>query len=129
VLDVPSGRQRTGPFRELGIVSRETVAAITSRQTVGLHDKRFGYPLDRDRGVVVDSKQYGPAASWFGTRSSSRAFGHTGAWSSVGFADPEYQLVVALGFNGMMGTASARHDARVLKVLDALYDDLRLGIR
>ncbi len=128
-----------GPFRELGhfyeallaggkgIVSPQTIAAMTARHTVGLHDRSFGYPLDRGLGVVVDSKKYGVGASWFGTRCSPRAFGHAGAWSSVAFADPEYQLVVALVFNGMMAANPPKHDARVVSVLDALYDDLGIG--
>ncbi len=110
-----------------GIVRLETIATFTARHTIGMHDQTFGYALDRGLGVVVDSKQYGIASSWFGTRCSPRAFGHAGAWSSVAFADPEYQLVVALGFNGMMATAPRKHDARVIAVLDALYDDLGIG--
>jgi len=110
-----------------GIVRPQTTEAIATRHTVGLHDKTFGYPLDRGLGVLVDSKKYGAAAAWFGTRCSSRAFGHAGAWSSVAFADPEYQLVVALGFNGMIGTNPPKHDARVVKILDALYNDLGIG--
>lgn len=133
------GGSAWGPFRELGhfyeallaggrgIIHPQTIQAITARHTVGLHDWTFGYPLDRGLGVVVDSKQYGATAAWFGTRCSPRAFGHAGAWSSVAFADPEYQLVVALGFNGMIGTNPPKHDARVMKILDALYDDLELG--
>ena len=130
-----------GPIRELGhfyeallaggkgLVSPQTVAAITARHTVGLHDKTFGYLLDRGLGVVIDSKKYGVGASWFGTRCSPRSFGHAGAWSSVAFADPEYRLVVALVFNGMMAANPPKHDARVVRVLDALYDDLGLGAR
>jgi CubicO group peptidase (beta-lactamase class C family) len=135
------GGSAWGPFRELGhfyeallaggkgIVRPQSIEAMTTRQTVGLHDRTFGYPLDRGLGVVIDSKKYGGPAAWFGTRCSPRAFGHAGAWSSIAFADPEYQLVVALGFNGMIGINPPKHDARVVKILDALYDDLELGIR
>jgi CubicO group peptidase (beta-lactamase class C family) len=135
------GGSAWGPVRELGhfyeallaggkgIVRPQTIEAMTTRHTAGLHDKTFGYPLDRGLGVVVDSKKYGAGAAWFSTRCSPRTFGHAGAWSSIAFADPEYQLVVALGFNGMIGTNPPKHDARVAKILDALYDDLGIGDR
>lgn len=112
-----------------GILRPQTVEAMTTRHTVGMQDRTFGYKLDRGLGVVVDSKQYGVASSWFGTRCSPRTFGHAGAWSSVAFADPEYRLVVALGFNGIMGTDPRRHDARVVAVVDAIYEDLGIGSR
>lgn len=126
-----------GPIRELGrfyeallshghgILRPQTVEALVTRHTVGLLDRTFGVPLDRGLGVVVDSKQYGPGADWFGRHCSPRTFGHGGYVSSVGFADPEHGLVVALVFNGM--TEQARHDARMRAALDALYQDLGLA--
>ena len=78
-------------------------------------------------GFVIDSKQYGPAAAWYGNRCSARAFGHAGYVSSVGFADPECGLAVALVFNGMLEAAPDRHDARINAAIDAVYEDLNLG--
>jgi CubicO group peptidase (beta-lactamase class C family) len=134
----PGGNGR-GPIRELGrfyealldggrdIISGETIETLTARHTVGIRDRIFNIPLDRGLGFVIDSKQYGPAAVWYGRRCSARAFGHAGYVSSVGFADPEYGLVVALVFNGMLEAAPARHDARTNAALDAVYEDLNLA--
>ena len=134
----PGGNGR-GPIRELGrfyealldggrdIISKETIDTLTARHTVGLKDRIFNIPLDRGLGFVIDSKQYGPAATWYGSRCSARAYGHAGYVSSVGFADPEYGLAVALVFNGMLEAAPARHDARINAVIDAVYEDLNLG--
>ena len=45
--------------------------------------------------------------------------------SSVGFADPEACLVVAVVFNGM--PADDRHNARMAATLDAIYEDLAIA--
>ena len=134
----PGGNGR-GPIRELGrfyealldggrdIISGETLETLITRHTVGLKDRIFNFPLDRGLGFVIDSKHYGPAAAWYGSRCSPRAFGHAGYVSSVGFADPKYGLAVALAFNGMLEAASARHDAGINAAVDAVYEDLNLG--
>ena len=101
----------------------QTVEALTTRHTVGLLDRT----LRRERSTVgsvwsIDSKHHGPGADWFGRHCSPRTFGHGGYVSSLGFADPEHGLVVALVFNGM--TDQERHDARMRATLDALYEDL-----
>lgn len=131
------GGSAWGPTRELGlfyealldggrgILQPQTVEALTTRHTVGIRDRTFGVALDRGLGVVIDSKHHGPGADWFGRHCSPRTFGHGGFVSSVGFADPEHRLVVALVFNGM--TDQARHDARMRATLDALYEDLGLS--
>jgi len=133
------GGSAWGPARELGkfyeallaggrgVITPQTVSAISARHTVGMHDRTFNYALDRGLGVVIDSKRHGAGASWYGTRCSPRALGHAGAWSSVGFADPEYQLAVVLVFNGMTSMAPAKNDQRVVATLDALYEDLGIG--
>ena len=71
-IERPGGNGR-GPIHDLGrfyeamlaggegIVTPQTVEAISSRHTVGLSDKTFGYRLDRGLGVVIDSHQYGSA--------------------------------------------------------------------
>jgi CubicO group peptidase (beta-lactamase class C family) len=133
------GGSAWGPIRELGIfyevmlaggkgiLRPQTVEALTARHTVAMHDRTFGHPLDRGLGVVVDSKRHGAGAAWYGRRCSQRTFGHAGAWSSVGFADPEHRLAVALVFNGMTVTAPAKNDQRMIATLDALYNDLGLA--
>jgi len=87
-------------------------------------DRTFNVRLDRGLGVVVDSKQYGPGADWYGPACSPRTFGHAGFVSSVGFADPENQLVVALAFNGM--AEATTHEVRLRATLAAIYQDLGL---
>src|SRR5262249_1615716 len=134
----PGGNGR-GPIRELGrfyealldggrgLIRPQTVEAMSTRQTVGLLDRIFNIRLDRGLGVVIDSKQYGNSAAWYGTRCSPRTFGHGGYVSSTAFADPEHRLAVALVFNGMLDAAPSRHDARLIGVVDALYEDLGLA--
>jgi CubicO group peptidase (beta-lactamase class C family) len=134
----PGGSAR-GPIRELGrfydamlaggrgIIRPQTIEAISARHLVGMRDLTFGYPLDRGLGVVVDSKQYCNAAAWYGNRCSRRTWGHAGYFSSVGFADPENRVVVALVFNGMLESQENRHDTRMISTLDAVYQDLGLA--
>lgn len=133
----PGGSGR-GPIRELGkfyevllhggahrterVLSPQTVEAFTTRHTVGMFDRTFNVPLDRGLGVVVDSKHHGEGSEWYGPQCSPRTFGHGGFVSSVGFADPEHRLVVAVIFNGM--TDAARHQARMRATLTAIYEDL-----
>ncbi len=137
-IERPGGNGR-GPIHDLGrfyeamlaggegVVTPQTVEAISSRHTVGLPDKTFGYRLDRGLGVVIDSHQYGSAQAWYGTRCSRRTWGHSGYLCSVGFADPEHRVVVAAVFNGMTEDEPALHDARMRETIDAIYADLGIG--
>ncbi|MGH7948738.1 MAG: serine hydrolase domain-containing protein [Candidatus Binataceae bacterium] len=111
-----------------GIVKAQTMEKIATRQTEGRVDRNFGYQLDRGLGVVIDSKQYGRQSAWFGTRCSSRAWGHAGYMSSVGFADPVNRVVVALVFNGMLEAEPGKHDERAREVIDAVYEELGIGV-
>lgn len=56
---------------------------------------------------------------------SARAFGHSGARSSVAFCDPEHGLVAALHVNGTLGEDA--HRQRFGALLAALYEDLGLA--
>ncbi len=136
----PAGGGR-GPMHDLGrfyrallaggelngrrILTPQTVEALTARHRVGLRDKTFKAVMDWSLGFIPDSRHYGAAVPYsYGSRCSSRTFGHSGYRSSTGFADPEHQLVVALAFNGL--PSDADHDARMRSTLDALYEDLGL---
>jgi CubicO group peptidase (beta-lactamase class C family) len=102
-----------------------SVAEITQPQRVGMFDETFRHVMDWGLGVIIDSKKYGPGAPYgFGPHASPRTFGHGGSQSSLGFADPEHGLAVALIFNGLPG--EARHDRRVKRVTAAIYEDLGL---
>jgi CubicO group peptidase (beta-lactamase class C family) len=127
---IPGGNGR-GPMRELGwfyeallgdgarngtrILSPQTVTALTARHRVGMHDATLGLVVDWGLGFAIDTVSYGRHAS-------PRTFGHGGAQSSVGFADPEHGVVVTLVTNGMPGRD--RHYRRFEAVCSALYEDL-----
>lgn len=106
------------------VLSPQTVAALTARHRVGMHDHTFGHVIDWGLGVICDSQHYGdPAIPYgFGPHASSRTFGHGGRESSVGFCDPERGVAASIVFDGMPG--EARHDARLRAVTAALYEDL-----
>jgi CubicO group peptidase (beta-lactamase class C family) len=132
-----------GPMRELGrfyemllargtldgrrTLSPQTVEALTSPHRVGMMDATFKHVLDWGLGFIVNSNRYGPETVpyGYGRHASPRAFGHSGYRSSVGFADPEHGLAVAVGFNGTPD--NERHERRVRSVLDAVYKDLGLA--
>lgn len=132
-LCIPGGGGR-GPMRQLGrfyemlrghgeldgtrIVTPQTVAALSARHRTGMHDETFGIVIDWGLGFIVDSAIYG-------RHSSPRTFGHGGARSSVGFHDPEADLVVTAVFNGM--AERSRHYRRLGAVCDAIYGDLGLA--
>lgn len=108
------------------ILDRETVDALVSRQRVGLMDQTFKHVLDWGLGIIPNNARYGieTVPYGYGRRASARAFGHGGSQSSVGMADPEHHLVIALAWNGMPGEAA--HQQRLRDTLDAIYDDLEL---
>jgi CubicO group peptidase (beta-lactamase class C family) len=104
----------------------QTVEALTARHRVGLWDHTFRHQLDWGLGCIVNSSHHGEATSpyGYGQHASLRAFGHSGYRSSVGFADPELGLVIALAVNG---TPSAdAHRERLHAVTGAIYEDLDL---
>ena len=104
------------------VLEPDTVACLTACALAGVDDRSFATKLDRGLGFVLDSKAWGPASAWYGTRGSGRAFGHSGYFSSVAFGDPERGLAVALAWNGVI--EPERHDVRLREALDALYEDL-----
>jgi CubicO group peptidase (beta-lactamase class C family) len=138
------GSSGCGPIRELGrfyemllaggagpagvrILLPSTVALLTARHRVGMFDETFRHTLDWGLGFIIDSNRYGwqTVPYGFGRHASPRAFGHGGAQSSVGFADPEFGLVVALVANGTPG--EARHSKRIRQWNTAIYEDLGLA--
>jgi CubicO group peptidase (beta-lactamase class C family) len=137
----PGGNGR-GPIRELArfyqmllnggslegarILSPQTIEALTARHRVGMFDHSFKHIMDWGLGFIVNNNQYGVDTIRYGysPRASWRTFGHSGHRSSVAFADPKHRLVAAFVFNGT--PSEEAHDARVRRVLTALYDDLGL---
>jgi CubicO group peptidase (beta-lactamase class C family) len=137
----PGGNGR-GPIRELArfyemllnggsldgatILSPQTVEAMTARHRVGMFDHTFKHVMDWGLGLIPNNNQYGvdTIRYGYGPHASWRTFGHSGHQSSVAFADPKHQLVVAVVFNGTPG--EVQHDQRIRSVLTALYEDLHL---
>jgi CubicO group peptidase (beta-lactamase class C family) len=132
------GASARGPARELGrfyemlldggrgIISPQTVEALTARHRAGVVDLTFKRVIDWGLGFIVNSEQYGADTPYgFGPYASPRTFGHAGNQSSVGFADPDNGLVVVVIFNGMPGEAA--HQERMRETLAAIYEDLGIG--
>ncbi len=131
---VPAGAGR-GPIRELGrfyeamlrkgtgfdgsrILGPTTAEAMVARHRVGMLDETFGIVMDWGLGFIIDAATYGRHAS-------SRSFGHGGGQSSVGFADPEHGLAVALVMNGLPGPDA--HYKRLGRVMSRVYEELGLA--
>ncbi|MBS0207945.1 MAG: beta-lactamase family protein [Planctomycetes bacterium] len=116
------GGQRNGAR----VLQPDTVEQMISRQRLGMFDETFQQTIDWGWGVIVNSRRYGDDIPYgYGRYASAGTFGHSGNQSSVGMADPQEALVIALAFNGMPG--EAKHQLRVRAVLDAVYLDLGLG--
>lgn len=141
----PGGSCR-GPIRELGhlyemllgrgrrqegmgpqVLNPETVDLMTCRHRRDMFDETFKHRIDFGLGVIINSNRYGAdtVPYGFGKHSSDRAFGHGGAQSSIGFADPEHGLVVAAAANGCPGEPI--HNKRFRLLNTAIYEDLGLA--
>jgi CubicO group peptidase (beta-lactamase class C family) len=109
------------------ILREDTVQEMTSRQRVGIHDETFQQVIDFGWGVIINSAQYsaGPVPYGFGEHASAETFGHGGAQSSLGLADPAHGLVAVLIANGTPGDAV--HQERFHQLTTALYEDLGLA--
>jgi CubicO group peptidase (beta-lactamase class C family) len=137
------GSSGRGPIRQLGffyeailargsrngrrILSPQTVEALISRHRCGMFDHTFKHVLDWGLGFIVDNNIYGETTVPypFGRYCSPRTVGHGGYQSSVGFADPQHALAVAIVFNGCPGEAP--HGIRIRQATAALYEDLALA--
>jgi CubicO group peptidase (beta-lactamase class C family) len=143
-LQNPSpGSSFRGPARQLGhfyemllrhgatrwgvqILREQTVQAMTSRQRSGLRDETFQHVIDFGLGVILNSQRSAaePVPYGYGPLASPETFGHGGAQSSVGFADPQHALVVIIITNATPGDAP--HQQRMQDLTRGLYEDLGL---
>lgn len=109
--------------RKLGL-SPSTLQLLTTPQRIGMFDHTFHRTMDWSLGFIINSSKYADDIHYgFGPHASPRAFGHGGQQSSVAFADPAHNLVVALAFLGMPGEHG--HDLRLRATLGSLYEDLK----
>jgi CubicO group peptidase (beta-lactamase class C family) len=134
------GNTCRGPARELGrvydallgggaigdarILERTTVEAVISCHRRGLVDQTFaangarphpkwGHEYPWGLGVALDGN------GDVGRGGSSRVFGCSGAFSSVGFADPEVGLVCVIVTNGLIPLH--RNEDRLAEVADHVH--------
>lgn len=108
------------------LLNEPVLTAMTAAQRRGLHDETLGHIVDYGFGVIVNSAQYGidTVPYGFGQHASPRTFGHGGSQSSMGFADPDRQLVVVWLANGRPG--EPKHQQRNREINTAIYQDLAL---
>jgi CubicO group peptidase (beta-lactamase class C family) len=109
------------------VLKPETTAHLVRPQRVGMYDHTFRHVMDWGLGLIVNSNRYGAdtVPYGYGRHASPSTFGHSGAQTSCGFADPEHDLVVAWVCNGAPGEPA--HQARQRALNTAIYRDL--GIR
>ena len=90
----------------------------------GVKDMTFLHIVDFGLGLILDSNQYGASTVpyGFGTSSSAKTFGHGGARSSIGFADPANDLIVTLALIGQV--SEPRHQTRMRTLLDLVRSEL-----
>lgn len=137
------GANTRGPVREMGkfyecllaggndndhrILQENSVDLLTARHREGSFDQTMLHTVDFGLGVIVDSNRYGADTVPYGfsPHCSERTFGHGGSQSSIGFADPDIQLVVCYVANRRVG--EPRHQKRNRELVSAIYDDLGLA--
>ena len=105
-----------------GWLREETVRDALRRHRQGLHDRTFQAVVDMGHGFLLNtpSMPYG-----YGSLAGPDAFGHSGAQTGCGFADPAHGLAVAWLCNGMPGEPA--HQRRQRAVNTAIHEDLGLG--
>ena len=104
-----------------GWLRTESVRDAVARHRSGVRDRTFQAVVDMGRGFLLNTPgmPYG-----YGPHAGPDTFGHSGAQTGCGFADPAYQLAVAWFCNGMPGEPG--HQRRQLQVNQAIYEDLGL---
>lgn len=113
-----------GSGKRGAILHPDSVANLVARHRVGKTDIVFRHTMDWGLGFILNSNEYGPMTVpyGYGLHASKNAFGHGGRECMSAFADPEHDLVVIAGFNGMPG--EPRHNQRVREINTAVYEDL-----
>ncbi|MFQ6028866.1 MAG: serine hydrolase domain-containing protein, partial [Dehalococcoidia bacterium] len=89
-----------GTLEQTQILQPETVAEVTALQIEGM-DHSLYQPMRRTLGLVLADPRMGVSET-VGTRT----FGHAGAGTSIGWADPESGLALAYLTNGVRANQS-----------------------
>ena len=138
------GSNCRGPARELGrfyemllqggmgpdgisVLKSSTIELMTRRVRENLFDETLHFIIDFGLGVIINSNRYGAdkVPYGYGPYCGEHTFGHGGSQSSIGFADPENELVVVAVANGMAG--EPKHQRRSRAINAAIYEDLGLA--
>ena len=124
----------SGELDGVRVLEPETVALFTDRHRRDTTDRTFRAVMDWGLGFMPNNRRHDatnaathPVATpyGYGPHASDAAFGHGGNQTSIGFADPEHDLAVAVVFNGQPGEPA--HQKRMYDLLASLYEDLGLA--
>lgn len=107
-------RAAAGALDGVRVLAPETVARATAVQVDGERDRSLGVPMRWALGFHLG----GHRLDLFGYDTSPRTFGHGGHGSSVGWADPDMGLGVAILTSGLRGARG--HALRMATLSDAI---------
>lgn len=98
------------------VIRPETLSLFASPQRGKRPDRVFGIEMDWGLGLMVAN---GPGLPYsFGPGASPHSFGHGGQQSSITFADPDRDLILAIAYSGLPG--ERLHARRMNDLLSAL---------
>ena len=109
-------RDGVGPDGHTALLTPSTARLLVRRHRTGMNDFVQGFVCDWGLGVFVGAEKL------IGAHASSDAFGHGGAQSSVGWADPKHGIAVAVAANGKPGPN--QNTARMNRIATCVYEDL-----
>lgn len=112
-----------GIYEDTQILKESSVYDLIGSQRGSVYDETFQYSMDWGLGIMINNSEnklnmpYG-----YGKYASDLAFGHGGIQSSVGFADPKYELAMVIILDGQPG--EALHNQRIKKIIESIYEEL-----
>ena len=114
-----------GTYKNRRIISERTIEEMIEPHRQDKLDKTFMCKIDWGLGFMLDSKHHQEIYPYsFGPGCSEDTFGHNGNQSSAGYVDPEHELVICFGFNGLPGEKA--HQLRINEINEAIYKDLNI---
>lgn len=118
-----------GEYQGTRILRKETVELFTTAHRQGMVDRAYSADLGREvrpiwgLGFLKGSDAEEPVSIRFGRRSTSAAYGHGGARSSIAFVEPSRDLVVVTVTNGL--PRDIDNASRLRDVSDAVHNACR----